>query len=763
MKYKWFAFLIIPVVILSLFSGLVLPANAQGVATATPTPAAQATPVATDPNAVSFFQINPSEIQLNGPFDSTSFSFGLPANWRLIGNATLELRMAVSFNTAVKPGADAANVFALQGGTLTVRINGTAVGVLPLNQVGEITQTITIPADALVSQRPDGRLEVSFVLNSGISCYVSQQMTIFIHTSSRFLLPHDEAMPEATLLKFPQPLYQGSVFPETALIVIPDNPSSAELRAALTVAAGLGSLTGNSIALDLTTVGKLTAEQQLANNLVMVGKAASLPLLSNVTLPLPVSGNQFKFVGDAVDNGVIQLANSPWSLPKVVLVVSGNTDAGVVKAAQAVTTGFLRTNTAPNLSIVEQVQSNPVKVSTPIDQSLAELALADAGIVAAPGQALKTLRYAGSNTASYRFYIPPGQTVTPDAFFDLVFGHSALLNYARSGLVISINGQPIGSVRMSDVTAANATNHTQITIPATVLLPGYNRLEIRSNLIPNDACVDPQLDGLWATIWPDSNLHLPLAPSQVNQLSAVDLSTYPAPFSFQPTLGDTAFVLAHDDLESWRAASRIAAFLGDRTNGALYTFNAFYGDELKDPDRAKYNLVVIGLPSKLPIVADMNTSLPAPFDPSSDVAIESNMQVKFNIPASTPTGYVQLFASPWNPQNLVIAALGNSQQGVLWAASALVDAPLRTRLAGNFAAISGTQVVTTDTRLTAFQQGTDTTPASALPISVSKVDLTTPAANRPIWIMPAIYVALGLMGLVLLIALIGAFVRSRRS
>jgi hypothetical protein len=257
-------------------------------------------------------------------------------------------------------------------------------------------------------------------------------------------------------------------------------------------------------------------------------------------------------------------------------------------------------------------------------------------------------------------------------------------------------------------------------------------------------------------------LHLPLTPTQVSPLSMVDLSAYPAPFTYQPTLGATAFVLPHDDLDSWRSALRIASFLGDRTNGAVFTLSAFYGDELKDPDRAKYNLVVIGQPSKLPIVSEMNPSLPAPFDPSSDVAIESNMQVKFNIPATAPTGYVQLFPSPWNPNNLVVAALGNSPQGVLWAASALVDAPLRSRLAGNFAAISGTQAVTTDTRLSPYAQNPEPVTGNLLPGIDSKVDLTPPPANHPSWILPVIYVASALIVLVLLAALVGAWVRRSR-
>ena len=760
MRNKFFVLLIVPIVILSLFSGLVMPARALGVVTPTPTPATPVT-VTVSGNDISLFQVDQTEIQLNGPYASSSVAFGLPASWRLTTGAKMQLNLAVSFNAVAQAGVDA-SALAVQGGTLTVLMNGVSVGVLSLNQIGEVTQAFDIPNEALISQRSDGRMDVSFVLDSGISCYVNQQMTVLIHTSSRFSLPHNEVTPDTSLVYFPLPIYQGSVFPESALVVIPDSPTSAELQAALTIAAGLGNLTSGGLNMDLVSAGKLTAEQQASNHLILVGKAASLSMLKDLSLPLPAAGGQFTFEPGGADNGVVEMVISPWSLAQAVMVVSGNSDAGVIKAAQAVSTGLLRPNASPNFAVVQQVQPDPIKTAVAVDQSLGDLSFAQTGAAPALGKALKTLRFANVSSASYLFYMPPGQTVAPSAYFDLVFGHSALLNYNRSGLVVSINGQPIGSVRMSDATAGQANNHVQFSIPATVILPGYNRLDIKANLIPNDACTNPQLDGLWVTIWPDSNLHLPVTTAQVNTNSAIDLSAYPAPFTFQPTLGDTAFVLPHDDLEAWRSALQVAGFLGNRTKSALFTFSVFYGDEMKDADRAKFNLVLIGRSSQLPIVADMNSSLPAPFDKASDVAIETGMQVTYNIPPSAPAGYLELFPSPWNPANLVLAAMGNSSQGVTWAASALVDPLLRGRLAGNFATISGTQVITADTRHSPYADIIAPVPANP-DGTASKLDLTPPAANQPGWILPAIYLASALILLVLVAALIGAWLRSRKS
>ncbi len=748
MKNNFFTLLIVPLVILSLFFGLVLPAQAQGIST---------------PNEISLLQISASEIQLNGPYDSSTVTFGLPASWNLTAGAKLQLNMAVSFSTVVKQGADI-TAPVVQGGTLTVRFNGVTVGVLSLNETGEVSSAFDLPASSLVSQRSDGRMELSFVLDSGISCFVNQQMTVFVHTNSLFTLPHEDVTPDTSLINFPRPLNQDSVFAETAIVVVPDQPSSAELQAALTVAAGFGSMAGSGLTMDMTTVGKLTPDQQANNQLILVGKAASLPLLKELTLPMAFDGSQFKLDASGQDNGVVQMITSPWAVGKVALVVAGNTDAGVIKAAQAVSTGLLRPNTSPNLAIVENVQQSQISASAPVDQTLSDLALAEKKIVTTPGKAIKTLRFGSTASASYRFYMPPGQTVTTDAYFDLVFGHSTLLNYSRSGLVILVNSQPIGTVRMSDATAAQTTNHARFTIPATVILPGYNRIEIRSNLIPNDACTNPTFDGLWVTLWPESILHMPLVANQVALISAFDLSAYPAPFVLQPTLSTTAFVLPHDDLDAWRSALRVANFLGNRTQGALFNFATFYGDEVKDPTRANYNFLIIGRPTQLPIISEINANLPAPFNPSSDVAIESNMQVQFSIPENAPSGYVQLMASPWNPDNMIIAAFGNSPEGVSWAASALVDAPLRSRLAGNFAAISGSQVIATDTRLTGFVTGANNAVSGISPGVIAPVNLilNSPAAGQPSWLLPAIYLASILILVVLFSVILGAWIRGRK-
>jgi len=752
---------------LSLLVGGVMPAQAQaptptpapvnslpGQSQATPqpgfpgaTPAASFAAPVTSADAFTFAQIKEKEILLTGPYDTYTFLFGLPADWQPTSSGSLNLFLTVSFNAG---GQGQIDLSTISGGVMQVRLNGVTLGILQLNNIGEVNELLPIPVEALVSRRPDGRMDLNFILDSGLTCLINQQMNVIVHPNSQFVLPHQTQAPKTDLVSFPYPLYQDSIYRDAAVVVVPDEPSAMELQAAMTLAAGLSNLTSGNLTTTLTTASQLGPEQQ-EQNLVFVGKAGSLPQLGELALPFPVQGGQFAVDGGGPDDGIIQQVASPWSPSGIVLVASGNTDASVVKAAQAISTGVLRPNRFPNVAVVDQVQASPVPVSLPMEQTLGDL-----------GYNQETLDRIGINTASYQFYLPPGQTLAVDAYFELAYGHSALLDYDRSGLVILMNDQPVGSVRFSAETAHQANNRVQVGLPASAALPGYNRLDLRATLALRDNCIGPDLNGQFMTIWPESRLHMPLNPTQNSAEMSFDLNAYPMPFILNPTLGNTAFILQRGDVASWQTALRIAQYLGDRANGPLTTMATFYGDEAPEDELSRYNLLIIGRPSQMPIVETLNDRLPAPFSGGSEIASESNMQVSFRVPADSSIGYVQLLPSPWNNQNLVIAALGNTPEGVQWAASSLVDAPMRTQLSGNFAAVNNQQVVTSDTRLSAPRLEAMAPSAPQVQVEQPRVDLSVPTTNRPTWMMPAIITAASLAGLVMLIALMGSISRNRQ-
>jgi hypothetical protein len=330
-----------------------------------------------------------------------------------------------------------------------------------------------------------------------------------------------------------------------------------------------------------------------------------------------------------------------------------------------------------------------------------------------------------------------------DAYLEVAFGHSALLDYNTSGIVVLLNNQPIGSARFDGVSAGQAMNRIRVAIPPSVAKPGDNRIEIRANLEPLDNCTNPNLGGIWAVIWPDSRLHLPFTSAQFNTQLSLDLSAYPAPMVFDSTLGTTAVVFQRNDLESWRTFIRVASYLGDQSNGSITKLGVFFDDELSGVDLNQYNLIVVGRPSQLAIMDELNATLPVPFEKGSDITQGKFLQVTYQIPPEIPIGYVELMPSPWNKEKVLIAAFGNTATGVNWGISALVDSSLRSQLAGDFAVINNTRIQTVDTNLavpiyipTVMPNGQPGQPSP----SPADIDFTS-EVNRPGWILPALGVS----------------------
>lgn len=689
-----------------------------------PAPAAAQTsvPPLKDADSFTFMALREREIRLFGPFDSKSIFFGLPANWRLLEGAQLQLDMTVAIQSAA-PRAD--GLSSIYGGTLTVLMNRAVVAVIPLNQSGMSTRAISLPLQTLTSLRRDGRLELTFVLSGSEACLVDQKMDVTIHPSSRFVIPHEVVPPSTNLARFPRPLYQDSIFTDSALIVIPPQPTAAELQAALTVAAGLQARTGNSMQIDLALATGLTQDKLAGNHLILAGNAASLPMLYQLVLPMSVTEGGFAAAGDA---GVLQMIASPWSAQRVVLVVSGNNDQATVKAAQALSTGVIRPNNVPNLALIANVNSRTyLNATTFVDQTLAGL-----------GYETVVFEGRGETTESFQIYIPAGQTISEEAYFEAAFSHSAILNYARSGVFITMNDKPIGSIRLGDETVNRVNNRLRIPIPPSAVRSGLNYLDVSVLLEPLEECADPNQGGLFFTLWSDSRLYLPLAPAQTKTAALPDLSVYPLPFIQVPELGTTAFILQRDNLDSWRLAIKLAANLGATSDGAIFTPAAFYADDVPPAARSAYNMLVVGLPSKLKLLSEINNKLPGPFEAGGDIANEEELQVVYQIDPAKPAGYLELLASPWNTENLLITVAGNSAQGLQWAARALLDETERPKLLGDFAVVTEDQVIAVDTRLFALQKALVAPPTVTPVVPVGEAPPAPSPPTTPGWLPIAI-------------------------
>lgn len=659
---KFLAYLIC----LGLLAGLIFPAPS----------AAQPLPPESE-NLVSFARLGATEQNLRGPFDAAHLDFSLPATWELTDGLALQLNLTTFF--AGQSNNDESETGQRQfGGTLQVVLNGVTAQTILLDQLGERVVEVPLPQEALAAATSDGRQRLSLLLDTDEQCGLEQYTSVVVRASSQLVLPHRVVAPPTDLALLPRPIVQRSFTPDAATIVVPDQPTAGELQAALSIAAGFGRMSDSTFQLDLLPVSQVDEATLKSRHLILVGRSETLPFFNRGGLP-----EQAEPV--APDDGVIQMAISPWNAGLVVLVASGQNDAAVIKAAQAISTGALRGGEQPDRAWVTAIQPEASDAVSSVDRSFAEL-----------GYDVQQMFGQGAQYAAYQFDLPSTPVITDEAYLDLAFVHTALLDYDQSGMTVTLNDQPVASVRLDDT--STRLSSTRIALPSSALRAGSNMLVVRGDLLPRAVCTDPRGNGLWLAIRPESSLHLPLGSTPESPAQTLDLKRYPQPLTISPSLQRLAFVLAADDPQSWAVATGIALDLGRQTQLTLAEPMVVYGDSVPEQVRASRDLVIVGRPSRLPILNEIKVDLPAPFEPGSDLAAEPGAPVQFRRTSGDSVGYVQLLAAPWDEQRAVLAVLGSTEQGLSWAGASLTTPKLRSLLSGNLAIVHDQQITSTDTR-----------------------------------------------------------------
>lgn len=707
-----------------------------------------------DPQSTLMFtMIGQTDILMPGPFSTANVRFGLPASWALQDGSSLQLILSSSLVTNTsEPIADGQAI----GATMTVTFNKKVIGLLSLVAGTNVPYEISIPQDALLPTSSDGRHNLELFLDAGRDCDIDNgvhQTTVVVSSASQFTLPYVEESPALDLKRLPRPVYQrDSVFPVDALLVVPDQPSEQEMRAALITAASFGRFSSGNLPYSLLTSKQVTREMLTASNLIFVGKASTLSQLKDVELPAPLANGAFSPQGGQADDGILQMAISPWNEGRAIVVVSGNTDAAVVKAAQALSYGNIQTVSDSNLAIVTDV--TPLAADT---RSIGTNGQSQARTFGDLGHEVLTISGAGSSEVFVEFYVTPGLAASEGAYLDLRYNNSALLDFGRSGLTILLNGKLLGGLPLTAETATTVTQ--RLNISPSLVLPGINQLRIQANLTPPSLCALSDVTNLWVSILPESTVSLPLVEAAIDSNTLQSLSVYPYPFVNLPTLSNTAFILPKNDPASWAIASQIAFEFGSQARGSVLDLAAAYDDAIPDDIRTNHDLIVVGLPSKLTLISEIKDSLPAPFETGKDDPLVKNLQVTYRFTPGTNIGYLELLAAPWDPAKTILTVVGNTPDGVQMAANALTDSALRNRLAGNFAMINADNISVLDTRTGLGLGGMSANPevTSETVIPAPSVATSNPAA-RPNWILPAV----GLLAFLIVGVLIFAFISGRR-
>ncbi len=147
----------------------------------------------------------------------------------------------------------------------------------------------------------------------------------------------------------------------------------------------------------------------------------------------------------------------------------------------------------------------------------------------------------------------------------------------------------------------------------------------------------------------------------------------------------------------YNAAIKIISQLGAANDGDNFHPVALLGQPA-DTDLSTYHLIVIGRPSRSPLLQMVNEMLPQPFLPQTDVIRQQIDKIVFRLPPDIDLGYLQLLPSNWSADHALLAVTGVSDLGVTWAARTLADSKQRQLLNGNLAMLRDKEISTIDTR-----------------------------------------------------------------
>ena len=699
--------------------------------------------------SVSFAELGYSDTHLVGPLDSARRIFSIPANWLLAPGGEVVLNYDVLLT-----GADVGRLASGDNsytGTVTISFNNKVIGNIRPDSTGSKTATFVIPPEAVTSIRENGQHELNIQLNAQLDCAYDIHTEIIINSTSLFILPFDFTSPELNLARLPAPFYfRNSLLPDKTFLVVSNESTPEELQSAMIVMSGFGSLVESNFDIHLVTEDQLTNEELAIGHLIFVGMPGKFSLLKDVEFPLPVQGDGFgNLPAQSNDDGVVELAHSPWNPNKIIMLVSGLNSAAIRKAAQAVGSGKMVVFQNQAVSLIQDVHELSTNLPVVEDFMLKDL-----------GYENETISGLGVAQAVYNFNVSKEQLNSKDGFLNLVYYHSGLLDYGVSSLSVELNGQVIVGTPFTKET--EQITELKVKIPRGLLRFGDNELKVLAQMEPNLSCDFSGFSEPWLLVSNQTSLHLPVNVDDVNGVgfTRIDLKNFPDMFQRQSDLGDVAFVLAEGDASGWKIAAELAYILGANSNPSISNMSAVYAGDVPEEIRKGSALIVVGKASDLPILSEINDSLPAPFDLEANTAEQRGMQIVYRIPEGVDIGYLELAASPFNPDNLILIVSGNSDAGVLLSGVALSAGNMKDQLTGVFAITNGIQVVASE-GLAQFS-GVDAIVPNSVPIVLTP--LPSPSSEnsnitRPKWLFPLLLVsAVTLFGIIAYVV-VGAFRR----
>ncbi|MGB5971701.1 MAG: cellulose biosynthesis cyclic di-GMP-binding regulatory protein BcsB, partial [Nodosilinea sp.] len=474
-----------------------------------------------------------NRLRFSGIYDEQRLHFTRPRNWK-----PKSVKVLLRYRHSAALYATRSN--------LTVLVNGSSIGSLPLNQpMGEIGDAVLeVPADLI---RDDNELRLAALQNNSPTCTqdpYDPSLWTEVLPDSKLVFDYTPQAITPDFSQFPYPLFDTlSLETNRVAYLQPAETDSAWLTDTAKLQTYLGR-TAQYRPLD-TRLVKALDDLDTEERLVILGTPAQQPALAELTLPFTLKAG--KFVDDAGKplpeaSGLLMWATAADDSSPV-LVVTGNDEAGVAKAVRYLVQPQQKIATGHGIVVneAEELPSPPPRQWPGYLPEDDNFLLTD--LTTPTGQPLDEMTVRGSQAPAMEigFKALPDDRLLRGSKMRLSYSYGPQINPLTSLVDVELDGVSIAGERLTEVAGAKRRT-LDVELPAGRVTP-TSKLQVNFRLDPRErrSCSRVTDQQLWGTIHTDTSFSL--TRDAVTSLPDLDLFKTGYPFTAPQDLSATAVVL----------------------------------------------------------------------------------------------------------------------------------------------------------------------------------------------------------------------------
>ncbi|MBD2023068.1 cellulose biosynthesis cyclic di-GMP-binding regulatory protein BcsB [Leptolyngbya sp. FACHB-711] len=547
---------------------------------------------------------------------------------------------------------------------LTVLVNGTSVGSVPLNQPeNKITTSLfNVPVSLLQDYN---EVTIAALQNNSPTCtqdpYDPSLWTEILPDSKLVFAVDPQSVP-LNFSRYPYPFLDVLSLdaPQIAFLL----PRTID-ESWLTPTARLQTAIGQYARYREVDSRTIEAIDQIKKNerLIVIGTPESQPAIADLDLPLAIQQNQLRDAQGKVlppDVGVLMLTTTDSDRVPV-LVATGNGDVGVAKAVQALVQRPDRAIATGSVMLIEETQSitaPPLREWQGYLPTQEQFKLSDLRTYNDQPYGDVTVRGSHAPALEFDFRALPDEQILTGSSMTLVYSYGPQVNPLTSQVEVQLDGVPLGGDRLTSVDGANR-QILKIDLPEGSVKP-TSKMQVNFRLDPRErrSCSRVTDQQLWGTIHSDTSFDL--RRENVTRLPDLKLMQSGYPFAAPQDMSKLAIVLPEQpnqkDLDLLLETSER---LGRLTRADAIQFQVYRKTQLPKEIQRDRHLIGIGTQARFP--------LPEVFQ-SQGFALQGQLTRQWagNQTQTAPDaeGLIRSILSPWNSERVVVALTGQTDTGL---------------------------------------------------------------------------------------------------